>query len=790
MRADVHMEFSRSRQCTQQGQERHQAIDRRCTSCPDWEGTRETKDQTVTTMVQQCNKEKAENPQTAKSTEGKVQCSFGSLPLLNPERLRTAKARADKAVKMHKIFSVQGPYPVIRAALRARGWIEQRTRRPSCQAHSRPRDEGKASSNDTGDDDDENSDEVEEEQDQDGLHNLMSRLVRNEMVYFYWTNRRDAINTSTLQKEQITNHFAQAGSFSTKVGLCVNLRNLHWFDSADPDTFFPRSYRLAAQDEKHAFIEDYRRTACTGLLKYIVQKAQAAHGQEKTCIVQTVQSQRKGSRWRPKQVVLSQMIDTAVKVCQEFLESLDHIDIDKGLDMQQALSKQEWMEFIDSYYLVVHGRAEIQVSDHVVAICEAMLQRLVEVCPQLDIEGIHNIWIIKPGAQSRGRGIKCSKRLDQILKLVDGDSVLIKESKWVVQKYLEQPFLVHGTKFDIRQWFLVTDWNPLTVWFYKKCYMRFSTQPYSLDKLDSSVHLCNNSIQKHLRPSQQRHHGIPKDNMWSDDQFRTFLSSQGREAQWQAVVVPGMKKALIRALQTTQDLMDSRKNTFELYGADFMLGRDLNPWLIEINVSPTMAPSTPVTSQLCAAVQEDTLRVVLDRKADRTANTGGFELIYRQAAVEVPQYVGVNLLVKGFKIKSPCSLPPLRSFNRSASKHCNPAKEKEPAADKTKPLPRRSFKDSELKDRSTGVPVPPPPFKLKLSVPGPAEMLHLPTTVDRSVALPISARDHSVLLCRRRSEMSKVCSDREQLYQQSASLPLKITAPKQSAQAARSIFSL
>lgn len=61
--------------------------------------------------------------------------------------------------------------------------------------------------------------------------------------------------------------------------------------------------------------------------------------------------------------------------------------------------------------------------------------------------------------------------------------------------------------------------------------------------------------------------------MWSDDQFKTFLSSQGREGQWQDEVVPGMKKAVIHALQTTQDLMDSRKNTFELYGADFMLGR-------------------------------------------------------------------------------------------------------------------------------------------------------------------------------------------------------------------------
>ncbi|XP_057410218.1 tubulin monoglycylase TTLL3 isoform X4 [Balaenoptera acutorostrata] len=598
-------------------------------------------------------------------------------------RLRNAKIHVERAIKQKKIFMIQGHYPVIRCLLRRRGWVEKKMVHHLGTTLPPPHkdlDSSVMGDSDTTEDEDEDEDEafrppqlfdfddLLEFDDLHGTHALMSRMVRNEIPYFIWTTRRDVLDCRFLSKDQMINHYARAGSFTTKVGLCLNLRNLPWFDEADADSFFPRCYRLGAEDDKKAFIEDFWLTAARNVLKLVVKS------EWKSYSIQAEEEEAPGDKQPKKQekkpvTVSPEFVEEALCACEEHLNNLAHVDIDKDMEAPLYLSPEGWSLFLQRYYQVVHEGAELRYLDTQVQRCEDLLQQLRAVVPQMDMEGDRNIWIVKPGAKSRGRGIMCMDHLEEMLKLVDGNPMVMKDGKWVVQKYIEQPLLIFGTKFDLRQWFLVTDWNPLTVWFYRDSYIRFSTQPFSLKNLDNSVHLCNNSIQKHLENSCRRHPLLPSDNMWSSQKFQAHLQEMGAPNAWSTVIVPGMKAAVIHALQTSQDTVQCRKASFELYGADFVFGEDFQPWLIEINASPTMAPSTAVTARLCAGVQADTLRVVIDRRLDRSCDTGAFELIYKQPAVEVPQYVGIQLLVEGSTIKKPLAMCHRQTEVRPALPH-------------------------------------------------------------------------------------------------------------------------
>ncbi|GAQ88282.1 Tubulin-tyrosine ligase family protein [Klebsormidium nitens] len=100
-----------------------------------------------------------------------------------------------------------------------------------------------------------------------------------------------------------------------------------------------------------------------------------------------------------------------------------------------------------------------------------------------------NVWIMKPVGRSRGEGIFL---VSDICHVAYGEAM-------VVQKYVEHPLLLHGHKFDLRLYVLVTSFNPLEAFLYQEGFARFASRPYELTEAsltDPLVHLTNTEVQK------------------------------------------------------------------------------------------------------------------------------------------------------------------------------------------------------------------------------------------------------------------------------------------------------
>jgi len=59
-----------------------------------------------------------------------------------------------------------------------------------------------------------------------------------------------------------------------------------------------------------------------------------------------------------------------------------------------------------------------------------------------------------------------------------------------------------------------------------------------------------------------------------------------------------------------------RSNCFELFGYDVLIDSDLKPWLLEINLSPSLACESPLDLTIKSSLIADTLTLVGVRKFD------------------------------------------------------------------------------------------------------------------------------------------------------------------------------
>jgi hypothetical protein len=243
-----------------------------------------------------------------------------------------------------------------------------------------------------------------------------------------------------------------------------------------------------------------------------------------------------------------------------------------------------------------------------------------------------NIWILKPSNQARGVGIKLFQDKQKVLDFIDS----AKFGAFVVQKYIENPLIIKGKKFDIRQFVLVTGLDPLTIWILDDCYLRFCTANYNIENIENQfIHLTNHQVQK--RAPNFRETEIPE-SQWSLATFRQHLTQVLKKPDtfWDEEILPKIERLVITALKGWPK--ESHRNyNFELLGFDILLDHNFRPFLMEINTNPGLHMLTEIVKVHHTKAQLDLLKVVLDERNSWFSKEnpvglkiGAWRLIYKE----------------------------------------------------------------------------------------------------------------------------------------------------------------
>lgn len=203
-------------------------------------------------------------------------------------------------------------------------------------------------------------------------------------------------------------------------------------------------------------------------------------------------------------------------------------------------------------------------------------------------------WIMKPCGKSQGAGIFLINKLSKVKKWSrDAKTAfhpqLSNKESYVISRYIDNPLLIGGKKFDLRLYILVTSYRPLKAYLFQHGFCRFCTVKYdtSVAELDNMyVHLTNVSVQKHGGDYNSLHGG-----KMSIQNFRLYLEgTKGRSVTDK--LFAEMQWLIVHSLKAVAPVMANDRHCFECYGYDIIIDSNLKPWLVEVNASPSLQSTT------------------------------------------------------------------------------------------------------------------------------------------------------------------------------------------------------
>ncbi|XP_015413528.1 PREDICTED: tubulin polyglutamylase TTLL5 isoform X2 [Myotis davidii] len=219
-------------------------------------------------------------------------------------------------------------------------------------------------------------------------------------------------------------------------------------------------------------------------------------------------------------------------------------------------------------------------------------------------------WIVKPVASSRGRGVY----------LINNPNQISLEENILVSRYINNPLLIDDFKFDVRLYVLVTSYDPLVIYLYEEGLARFATVRYdqgAKNIRNQFMHLTNYSVNKKSGDYVSCDDPEVEDygNKWSMSAMLRYLKQEGRDttalmAHVEDLIIKTVISAELAIATACKTFVPHRSSCFELYGFDVLIDSTLKPWLLEVNLSPSLACDAPLDLKIKASMISDMFTVV------------------------------------------------------------------------------------------------------------------------------------------------------------------------------------
>ncbi|KAM0026653.1 putative tubulin-tyrosine ligase/Tubulin polyglutamylase, leucine-rich repeat domain superfamily [Helianthus debilis subsp. tardiflorus] len=180
-----------------------------------------------------------------------------------------------------------------------------------------------------------------------------------------------------------------------------------------------------------------------------------------------------------------------------------------------------------------------------------------------------NLWILKPWNMARTIDTTVTGNLSAIIRLME-------TGPKICQKYIEQPALFKGRKFDIRYIVLVRSISPLELFITDVFWVRLANNTYTLDKKSLYEYETHFTVMNYR--GTLNHMNTPE-----------FVKEFEQEHQVKWVEIHSRVKQMIRKVFESAALVHPEMHSptaRAMYGVDVMLDSSFKPKLLEVTYCP------------------------------------------------------------------------------------------------------------------------------------------------------------------------------------------------------------